>query len=485
MNLSIASSPAAARPGPLPAVTADATDRSTGSMLNSFHAELDHAFIPAGERAFARWRSPRGKAASDSGPEDSRKEPEPIEEEHRKGKEETPSSLAGACAVAPVHGTDHDFVQGPQRLHSTPATMDARRDALAHAGLTTESALVAPSTAEPTSAGSRASAKNCGELVAAAIAKLAVVETPDASSSVASGSESPSVGQTTAEESLSAGCRDLIEPGWPGSELASPIPADGSQAMPDRSTTACESPAALQKELGEGSTNFRGIAGAKVQEQMKNTAKQDEIAASTKQILPGTRDFLFRLARLDTRREARPTSVESVRAAALAGLVGVNGPLPITGTDLLPSDGLTGRLSRVDQMSRVISREVQIFKRTADESMEVVLTPDQNTQIALRLQWREGRVEILAHCHQGDYPALNTQWSQLQTALGHQGVRLAQLTRPAHTGYTEFFNSAGFTQSQNGGQKQSAPKVALDELVSTAVINPARKPPPHALLGAG
>lgn len=484
MNLSAALSPAPDRPGPLPFAAAEAAKHAVGRSINSFSAELDHAFKPERGQAFAKSRSSRGRAAGDSNSEDPHNELKPIEEERRQGREESQASLAGACAVAPApaHSAERDFSHGRQLLCSAPATTDNPLDTLTVAGATTEPALVAPPTAEPTSADGKAGANVPGELVTIANAKLEVIETPDANSSVASNKEPASDGQPKAKESLSAGNRDLIELGLSKTDAASPFPTDRSQALQDSSTNTAEGPAALQKELVDGSTNPRGIVGAKPEEQMKATTKQDEIAACANQIMPGAQTVQLRPARLDTGREARRIPVEPASAEALVGVASGKVPLPTADTDPRAGDELKGRLSLVDQMSKVIAREVQVFKRTADESMEVVLTPDQNTQISLRLQWREGKVEILAHCHQGDYPALNTQWSQLQTALGHQGVRLAQLTQPAHTGYTEFFSSAGFTQSHNGGRQQPEPKVALDELPSAAAIKPLGKPQPSAVV---
>ena len=99
-----------------------------------------------------------------------------------------------------------------------------------------------------------------------------------------------------------------------------------------------------------------------------------------------------------------------------------------------------------------------MFRRTADDQMDVVLTPDAKTQISLRLQWRDGQVEVLARCEMGDHHALSLQWPQLQSSLEQQGVRLSDLAQRASTGYTAFFNSSSFSQPQsNGGQRQAEP----------------------------
>lgn len=109
------------------------------------------------------------------------------------------------------------------------------------------------------------------------------------------------------------------------------------------------------------------------------------------------------------------------------------------------------------RISDIITREVRMFRHAADDLVEVVLTPDAKTQISLRLQWRDGQVEAQARCDFGDHKMLNMQWPQLQTALADQGVRLSHLSERVQTGFTDFFNNSGFSQSR-GGDRQPSPQ---------------------------
>lgn len=119
-----------------------------------------------------------------------------------------------------------------------------------------------------------------------------------------------------------------------------------------------------------------------------------------------------------------------------------------------------------------------MFKRGGDDLVEVVLTPDTKTQISLRLQWREGQVEVQARCDLGDYQSLNTQWSQLQASLAHHGVRLSHLSERASTGFTEFFNNPGFAQHQGRDEQAQNPADQMESLptLPVSVVKPGPTP---------
>lgn len=121
--------------------------------------------------------------------------------------------------------------------------------------------------------------------------------------------------------------------------------------------------------------------------------------------------------------------------------------------------------ARVDKIGELITREVRMFKRGADDQVDVVLTPDSKTQITLRLQWRDGQVEVQAKCELGDHRSLSLQWAQLQNSLAVQGVRLAPLTERSHSGFTEFFMPSNFAQSQGqSGQRQPGQQQAAQDI---------------------
>ncbi len=129
--------------------------------------------------------------------------------------------------------------------------------------------------------------------------------------------------------------------------------------------------------------------------------------------------------------------------------------------------------SPVARIGEVISREVRMFKRGGDDLVEVILTPDTKTQISLKLQWRDGQVEVQARCDMGDHRSLNSEWSQLQASLAAHGVRLSHLSERVQTGFTEFFSNSGFSKPQGGERQSSAQQSAADAL-SPTVVQPAK-----------
>jgi hypothetical protein len=65
------------------------------------------------------------------------------------------------------------------------------------------------------------------------------------------------------------------------------------------------------------------------------------------------------------------------------------------------------------------------------DSMSVVLKPDSNTEIYLRLNQHAGTVEVQARCERGDFQSLNAHWEELQRSLASQGVRVSPLENSA------------------------------------------------------
>jgi hypothetical protein len=91
----------------------------------------------------------------------------------------------------------------------------------------------------------------------------------------------------------------------------------------------------------------------------------------------------------------------------------------LEGTNPLPTP--------VDRLTEVILHEVQAFRQTQSDRVEVVLKPDNQTEISIEFRFHNGEVEASARCQRGDFPALTAQWSQLQQTLSQHGVRLTEL----------------------------------------------------------
>ena len=83
---------------------------------------------------------------------------------------------------------------------------------------------------------------------------------------------------------------------------------------------------------------------------------------------------------------------------------------------------------------RAIENAAAALRRTDASSLSLVLTPDSNTQLALHVELQQGRLDVRVVLERGDFAALGTEWSQLQSRFAEQGVRLAPLVSGAGTG---------------------------------------------------
>ena len=252
----------------------------------------------------------------------------------------------------------------------------------------------------------------------------------------------------------------------PETTTANPTPAAPVMtAVAVAAGTATAEPATMPEELPrsvravrrarlEGLETPAGTGGAKSSETMKTVIKKEELAGGTEQFLPvSSPNALSALRNLpgELNRNAG-TPLAGTEALEAAAKTSASAAHSATGTD---SEALLVRSANpMTRISEVISREIRMFKRGGDDLVEVVLTPDAKTQISLRLQWREGQVEVQARCDLGDYQSLNTQWAQLQSSLASHGVRLSHLSERVTTGFTEFFNNPNFAQ-QRGREEHS------------------------------
>lgn len=240
-----------------------------------------------------------------------------------------------------------------------------------------------------------------------------------------------------------------------------------TQRLPEEARQVARAARKFREDVAE---NVDGIGSAKTNVTMKNAIKTEEVAGLNQQILPGsTAGAAATLPNLPSEARRVGAELSATSPSAIDALqAGKNGPAPvradISGAEEVPATPNVSPLARVGEL---ISREVRMFKRTGDDQVEVVLTPDAKTQISLRLQWREGQVEVQARCDFGDYGSLNTQWGQLQASMANHGVRLSHLSERTTTGFTEFFNNPNFAQQQSSGrERNSEPFMARPETLA-------------------
>lgn len=146
------------------------------------------------------------------------------------------------------------------------------------------------------------------------------------------------------------------------------------------------------------------------------------------------------------------------------GLSEVNRPsrdLDLDGTDKV------AKAPTHERLLHLVQSEVQLVRSTKADRLSVVLRPDNDTEILLRLRVQDGAIEAHARCDRGNYAALNSQWGDLQEALSACGVRLAPLTVSMGSGYewqngsqTRFDSSSSFNQPR---QSQHPPSSASQQ----------------------
>jgi hypothetical protein len=336
----------------------------------------------------------------------------------------------------------------------------------------------APAAATPTpTAAPPQAATEAATDVGMAAAPSAVESTPDAEALATATAAIAAAKSTT--PAASAREAEVLMAATAETEAAlnpDPAPASVSNAAsaliaPDEARLTVRAARRFRTEALE---NAAGTGGAKSSETMKNVIKMEELAGAAQQILPGSSaPAVSALTNLPGEARRLMTSLNSSAEALQAA--GKSSPAPVRADVASAGESLEVRAtSPLARVSELISREVRMFKRGGDDLVEVVLTPDAKTQISLRLQWREGQVEVQARCDFGNYSSLNTEWSQLQNSLAQHGVRLSHLSERTTTGFTEFFSNPNFTQHQGRDRHSDAPAGRPESF--SPVATPAVKP---------
>ena len=90
---------------------------------------------------------------------------------------------------------------------------------------------------------------------------------------------------------------------------------------------------------------------------------------------------------------------------------------------------------RIEQVERMITREVVMVRHFGAQALSVSLKVDARTSLFLQLTNHSGGIEASVRCEQGDARALGEHWGQLQDSLARQNVHLLPLedkTLPAN-----------------------------------------------------
>ena len=80
--------------------------------------------------------------------------------------------------------------------------------------------------------------------------------------------------------------------------------------------------------------------------------------------------------------------------------------------------------ARVNKIEELVTREVVRFRWTGQESLSVVIRPDEGTEVVMHLRQRDGQVEAMLGMTRGEAAKFGGHWQQLHDALAEQNVRL-------------------------------------------------------------
>ena len=143
----------------------------------------------------------------------------------------------------------------------------------------------------------------------------------------------------------------------------------------------------------------------------------------------------------------------------------------------IPAPSGTAAAAHAQELVSQVLNHVTELRQLNLNSLVVVLKPDANTEILLRLEQRGGAVEIQARFERGDFQNFNAHWQELQRSLAGQGVRLSPLENSPFNAAASFHRpTGGFSQPRDG---QSVPSPAREAAIEPARARPV-KPQPSA-----
>ncbi len=91
----------------------------------------------------------------------------------------------------------------------------------------------------------------------------------------------------------------------------------------------------------------------------------------------------------------------------------------------------------LEQLEKMISREVINVRQAGAESLGVTLKLDANTQLFLQLTNHNGQVQATMRLDRGSFSPEETQWAQLQQSLARQNVELLPMTGGSSTNFQQ------------------------------------------------
>ena len=195
-----------------------------------------------------------------------------------------------------------------------------------------------------------------------------------------------------------------------------PKPADGTGPPAPEATISSQPP--------EDGMSVAPHAGT-----MPAPTEVNEISCPEEQKLPGA--AVGTVVPPGDERERRAGGAASEADSVMpsgAAQPGLAKPEPPAGQELAVHPvPLSPPVGAVEAVRRAIDDATAGLQGGNGASVSLVLRPDANIQLALHVKLQQGHIEALAVLEHGDFAALGAGWTQLQTRLAEQGVRLAPL----------------------------------------------------------
>jgi hypothetical protein len=198
---------------------------------------------------------------------------------------------------------------------------------------------------------------------------------------------------------------------------------------------------------------------------MKNATKPKQFAEPAQQHLPSPAVAVWPSAVEPSRRGgARPAQAAragEVRPDAAAQLISLwpasqPGFRAAEGMGALPASAATNASASMELLQSSVLKHVTELRHMGATEMAVVLKPDAETQLSLRLSLgSNGEVTVQARCEQGDAQLLAANWGEIRHSLAQHGVRLGALEFSPERSSDTFQPHAGNGGPSPDGQPSS------------------------------
>jgi hypothetical protein len=223
-----------------------------------------------------------------------------------------------------------------------------------------------------------------------------------------------------------------------------------------------------------------GISSAKYDSPMEKAENMNEFSGTPEQYLPAAassateeapRTFVVRPAS-STAREDKPESFSAFSAVSTT----------TAPTDTFPTttaqEPASISLQSLERTQELISLHSVQLRASENDSLQVVIKPGADLHLSLNLQMRDGKVEVQALLHHGDFNSLSRHWEELQQQLETRGVRLAPLSDDRnHSQFSDLSQQPGGrghtreSATRTGAFAEFSPSAVLVSKTSTKTIS--------------